>query len=118
MYDSITPITRYKIAILRPYYADYACDTWYRIVPPRIKRSTRGPTASRLQGNHICVINTKGPYFHSEFAMYDRITPITQYKIAIARPYYVNHVVQIVPPRMKRSIGGPFLTYRGTTFVL
>jgi hypothetical protein len=103
LYDHITPIMRYKIAILRPYYANYVV----RNSTPSYETLYRG-TTSHLHGGHICiinhVINTKELYFYLEFAMYDHITPIAWYKI--------------VPPRMKRSTWGPLLTYGGTTLVL
>jgi hypothetical protein len=106
MYDRITPIMRYKIAILRPNHANYVV----RNSIPSYETLCRG-TASHLRGDHIRIINTREPYFYKEFAMYDRITPITLYEIAILRPYYANYVVQKRTPSYKTL-------YRGTTFVL
>jgi hypothetical protein len=93
----------YKVAILGPYYANYVIQNSTPSYETLYMRTT-----PRLKVDHICIINTKKPYFHREFAMYGHITRITWYKVAILGPYYAKYVVQNSTP--------PYETlYRKTT---
>jgi hypothetical protein len=93
MHGRITRITRYKVAKLGPYHANYAVQNSTPSYETLYRRTT-----SRLQEDHICIINTKEPCFHQESAMYGRIARITWYKVAKLWPYYANYVVQNSTP--------------------
>jgi hypothetical protein len=75
-----------------PYYANYVVQNTVQNRTPSYETLYKR-TTSRLQEDHICIINTKEPYFHQEFAMYGRITRITWYNVDILGPYYAYCVL-------------------------
>jgi hypothetical protein len=65
MYGRITRISWYKVAIFGPNYANYVVQNSTPSYETLYRRTT-----SRLREHHICIINSKEPYLHLEFAMY------------------------------------------------
>jgi hypothetical protein len=103
MYGCITRITWYKVAKLGPNYANYVVQNSIPSYETLYMRTT-----SHLREDHICIINTKEPYFHQESAVYGRITRITWCKVAKLGPYYANYAVQNSTPSYEKL-------YRRTT---